>query len=97
SKRDWSSDVCSSDLGEHLERLAVAVLRDVELRQGDYGPFVGRFEFERLEQGRLVALIDQSRHLLLLGAGTEAIDKTANEILALRSEERRGGNEHQPQ
>src|SRR5699024_1692590 len=47
SKRDWSSDVCSSDLAEVLEALGVDFIDESEvLSPADYKNHIDKFDFE---------------------------------------------------
>src|SRR5437868_8688042 len=77
SKRDWSSDVCSSDLRENDD--AMALLRGDEARQ--------------LEAAAPEELMAEARERLVALTVNEAARCLAEGVADGRSEERRGGKE----
>src|SRR5207249_6010325 len=86
SKRDWSSDVCSSDLN-HAEPSGIAHIR--ERHDGDFRlPDAADFGFDLLPSGKIHQTFDngfiEPRHLLQFFRGRRknprGIDKMSREL-----------------
>src|SRR5699024_11252633 len=82
SKRDWSSDVCSSDLEEHGYDLALSHDQMRQLTATGFWPLY-RFDPRRADEGKLPLALDSR-------PPSVALEET---LLHERSEERRVGQE----
>src|SRR3546814_17593710 len=80
---DWSSDVCSSDL-----TIKGNAKRNAE-RHGEEDPE----RQETIEEGQALALGGWGVHIKILRSGVYAVARCIDDVLAVRSEERRVGKE----
>src|SRR5690606_40481279 len=85
--RDWSSDVCSSDLDGKIDLLAYLHVLFPHRRSGE----VIHIDAEAL--GRKLGEVDEVKSLVDAGVVDENLADPFDESLDLRSEERRVGKE----
>src|SRR5699024_12035840 len=95
SKRDWSTDVCSSDLGAWAGRQIRIGSQAAESTVRDIGANPVSLEyveaFEGLQRGTIDCTMTQ-----LGSAASFGVPTAAPNISYLRSEDHRGGNECKP-
>src|SRR5699024_12180753 len=88
SKRDWSSDVCSSDLASFD-----VVCANLKLTYGDRPPWLKNYQIRTTPNGTRIGLFGLTArfnpYYHLLGWDAKEIEK----VVADRSEERRVGKE----
>src|SRR3546814_16939478 len=84
---DWSSDVCSSDLG-HQPRSVDRRLAEAGAKRIMMGAQPVKLRIELIQMGEVAQADRATAHLVLIG-GTDAAPRRAD----LRSEERRVGKE----